>query len=263
LRRPPRLSRALRGVKEPAARRVAAYAIGLTSGRDLARVGVTLNLAPVVDLDHGLRNRKDKHSRIGERAISRDPEDVADVGAGYCAGLATVGVVCTLKHFPGLGRVSADTHVSTARLDTTVDKLAAADWLPFQRVLTRRDVTVMIGHVTLDSLEPGVTASASRVLVSGVLRGAWGFDGLVLSDDLTMTAARRQVGGIGAVAVGALNAGVDVLLVTHATERIYDVLQALLAASDEGALDGATLTRARARIERFLTGPRVADHSLP
>jgi beta-N-acetylhexosaminidase len=251
LRKPPRLARALRNITDVSRRWQIAYRVGLNSGRDLARVGVTLNLAPVADLDFGIRNARDHNSRIGERAISSDPAVVADLSSAYCIGLRAAGVGCTLKHFPGLGRVRGDTHVASARLDTSIETLTRTDWLPFESVLKSGHAAVMVGHVSLEELDAGTPASQSSVVVNGVLRGGWAYDGLVLTDDLTMAAAAPKPGGIGPAAVAALNAGNDLLLVTHAVERVYDVLSALLAARNNGSLSAERLDRSSRRITTF------------
>lgn len=95
---------------------------GREQGRQLADVGVTLNFAPVVDLDFGIDDPADRYSRITERAIGRDPTHVTEIAGAYCNGLAEAGVACTLKHFPGLGRARGDTHRGAVEL--AVDRAA-------------------------------------------------------------------------------------------------------------------------------------------
>ena len=104
--------------REQAVRQFAA-----TQGRELADLGINLNFAPVVDLDHQVVNPNDRYTRIFQRAISSDPAVVAQVAAWYCAALEESGVRCTLKHFPGLGRVFEDTHLTHANLATSVNEL--------------------------------------------------------------------------------------------------------------------------------------------
>ena len=91
-------------------------------GRELASLGVNLNFAPVVDLNHGIHNPEDRLTRIASRAISSDPAVVSEVADLYCETLKLTGVHCTLKHFPGLGRVFDDTHKVSADLATLVTR---------------------------------------------------------------------------------------------------------------------------------------------
>jgi beta-N-acetylhexosaminidase len=234
---------------------VAAYA--LEQGRGLAGLGFNLNFAPVVDLDHGVNNPADAYSRISSRAISADPAVVADVAGIYCDGLAAVQVLCTLKHFPGLGRVFEDTHVNEGALRQSVAELEATDWVPFRRLLGDASgqparPAVMVGHVRLPALDPAQPVSTSAVAINGLLRTAWGFDGLVITDDLCMGAIYNSREGIGRASVGALNAGVDLLLISWDGDQLYPVLAALLAANTAGGPDGladGTLARSARRLQ--------------
>ncbi len=97
-------------------RRRAIQTFATEQGRALADLGFNLNFAPVVDLNHNIVNEDDRYTRIYQRAISDDPDVVTAVAGDYCAALMQTGVHCTLKHFPGLGRVIEDTHLNDADL---------------------------------------------------------------------------------------------------------------------------------------------------
>ncbi len=251
LARPKALAKVIQGSKGEDDRAKAVRDAAEAAGRDLAKLGVTLNFAPVVDVDFGIRNPADRHSRIGQRAISKDPAAVALAAIAYCEGLRASGVMCTLKHFPGLGRVKADTHVGKASLATPVSELDQIDWLPFRETLAASSAAVMVGHVTLAALDTR-PASASRAVVHGILRDKWRFNGLVVTDDLTMVASATHDGGIGASAVSALAAGVDLLLVSFDTDQIYTVIDALLRARAAGTLNAGELATSTQRIAQRL-----------
>src|SRR5262249_16630473 len=120
LARSDRLSDVVARYPDTAERSVAVAQFGTEQGRALASVGVNVNFAPVVDLNHRTVNPGDRLTRIHERAISADPQIVTDVAGRYCAALWQHGVHCTLKHFPGLGRVFEDTHMESADLAISV-----------------------------------------------------------------------------------------------------------------------------------------------
>jgi beta-N-acetylhexosaminidase len=107
----------------------------------------------------------------------------------------------------------------------------------------------MVGHVRVPALDAGQPVSVSHKAVSGLLRDRWGYDGLVVTDDMCMGAIFNRAEGIGGAAVRALNAGVDLLLVSWDGEQLYPVLAALLQASRAGALDGAMTERSAARLK--------------
>jgi beta-N-acetylhexosaminidase len=220
-------------------------------GRGLASLGVNLNFAPVIDLDHGMNNPNDSFTRIGTRAVSADPGIVAEVAGTYCRGLAAAGVLCTLKHFPGLGRVFEDTHLSEGVLAQSRAELEVTDWVPF-RALAKTGVAVMVGHVRLPAVDPAQPVSTSALAINGLLRDAWGFDGLVITDDLCMGAIYAGRDGIAKASVRALNAGVDLLLISWDGEQLYPVLAEMLAAfgqSGAGGLSKATLSQSAARLQ--------------
>ena len=157
------------------------FAQPLCHGQELAALGVNLNLAPVLDLRPELkRNRFDFNTLIGQRAISDDPAIVADIARAYVNGLEASGVGATVKHFPGLGRVRSDTHHFSADLDTPLDELEASDWIPFRKVLAGSKAQLMIGHVTLTSVDPDRPASHSKRVIDGIVRKKWNFQGVVM-----------------------------------------------------------------------------------
>ena len=235
---------------------LAAQAYGARQGGALAGLGVTLNFGPVVDLRPPGRAAGDRFSDIPARAIGSNPEGVAEVAAGYLDGLAASGVRGTLKHFPGLGRVSQDTHLRPARLSESPADLAA-DWLPFRTLAGHAGSALMLGHVTLEALDPQHAASHSPAVVS-LLRGDWGYDGVLVTDDLNMGAVYNF--GIGRIASEALTAGVDLVLVSYDPRQIYRALYGAATALAEGRLPVSRLqdsTRRLEKLRRFSAAPGV------
>jgi beta-N-acetylhexosaminidase len=232
----------------PGVRAEKAEAFGRTHGQELAALGVNRNLAPVLDIRPELkRNRLDFNTLIGQRAISDDPAVVADIARAYVSGLEASGVSATVKHFPGLGRVRTDTHHFSADLDTPVDELEASDWIPFRKVLAGSKAQLMIGHVTLTSVDPDRPASHSKRVVDGILRKKWNYQGVVMTDDLVMGAIYQR--NVCTAVVEALNAGVDLLLVAFDGAQFYRIFSCAAAASAEGRLDAAMLSDSETRLK--------------
>jgi beta-N-acetylhexosaminidase len=231
-------------------RTAAVQALAARHGRELAEVGVTVNFAPVVDLNHRIVNPDDRLSRIHERAISTDPAVVTDVARQYCTALHQAGVRCTLKHFPGLGRVFEDTHRQSADLGTSASELAATDWVPFRALMQESHTFTMLGHVRLTALDRERPVSSSQPAVAGLLRGEWKHDGILVTDDFCMAAAYGSRGGLAGASVGALNAGVDLILVSYDPDQVYPVMYALLKAHAEGRLRQDALASSERRLAR-------------
>ena len=260
LARPPRISELLARHADRAEGFAAVRQSAREQGRALADLGVNVNFAPVVDLDYGLVNPDDRFTRIHERAISNDPDVVTAAAAAYCDGLREAGVRCTLKHFPGLGRVFADTHAGGANLDVPSSELAQSDWLPFRTVMGRPDVFTMLSHVTLTALDREHPVSFSRAAVTTLLRGDWHYGGVLITDNFSMGAVYRSGDGIGGASVEAINACVDLILVSYDTDQYYTVMRALLAADGDGRLQPGALRQSDARLSRAAP---ASDRSSP
>lgn len=266
LTRMPPISEIVALHQDHAERLLAVRQYAARQGRELAALGVNLNFAPVVDLDHGIVNPNDRLSRISTRAISNDPAVVTEIAALYCETLKLTSVSCTLKHFPGLGRVYADTHMDKAALDAPAQELEATDWVPFRQLMPSDAAFTMLGHARLTRVDPDRPASFSDAVVRGLLRGSWNYDGVLITDDFSMGAVTLSDEGATGGAVAALDAGVDLILVSYDPDQYYPIMQALLAATREERLSRKTLGASDARLQRAALGAdstaRHADNAV-
>lgn len=224
-------------------------------GKELKKLGVNLNLSPVVDLKLPPEQAfKDEHSRIPERAISKDPAIVSQIALAYSQSLERCGVIPTVKHFPGLARVAADTHHVPGTLDVGVRRLQDQDWVPFQEVVSRSNAFMMLSHVTLPDVDPDYPVSYSRKVIQDILRNQWNHDGVLMTDDFTMRPIYRSKDGIGHAAIAALNAGVDLILISYDGEKYYEAMYAVIQADNRHCLDNIKLRQSRKRLERIIEG---------
>lgn len=230
----------------------AAHAYGERQARGLAALGITLNLGPVVDLQPSTPRRPDRFSNIAARALSSEPGQVSRIAGGYLDGLAAHGVRGTLKHFPGLGRIDTDTHLHPAHLDLPATQLEA-DWQPFRALSRRPESVMMLGHVTLTALDPAHAASHSFKVADTLLRQTWGYEGLLITDDLNMGAVYRR--GIGQVTTEALSAGVDLILISYDPRQVYRALYSASKALAAGSLPAAPLNISATRLAPYRHPP--------
>lgn len=252
-KRPP-LAALLETNTTPEAQSAAAFDYGVAQGRELAELGVTLDFSPVVDLKPALRARLDFHSAIALRAISADPQVTTAVALAYVRGLEHSGVKATLKHFPGLGSVPEDTHHFSASLSASLWHLQNNDWRPFRQIAGQTDALIMLGHVKLTALDANNPASFSSAVVQKIIREGWKHDGVLITDDLTMAAAYNL--GLCHATVQALNAGVDLLLVSYDDEKIYPALACALRALEDGQLSARRLEQSAQRLARTFGPPK-------
>jgi beta-N-acetylhexosaminidase len=216
----------------PAQQRQQAYQYGVQQGQALAALGVTWNFSPVVDLKTSDQDQfLDFHSLIHKRAIAAEAETVIRIATAYSQGLQAQGVRPTLKHFPGLGAVTADTHHVSATLALPRDQLAAQDWWAFRATLANTQAAMMLGHVVVSAVDPDYPASLSRTLVQTVIRGEWQYRGPLISDDLSMGAIYWRSGSVCQASVDALAAGVDWLLIAYDWRQYYQAMYCVLQAN--------------------------------
>lgn len=169
---------------------------------DLARYGIDADCMPVLDVPVAGAN-----DVIGDRAYAREPAAVAALGRAAAEGLLAGGVLPVMKHVPGHGRALADSHKALPVVDAPIAELRARDFVPF-RALADLPMA-MTAHVVFTAIDPGRPATVSPVVVADIIRGEIGFDGLLMSDDLSMKALS---GDFSEKAGAVLAAGCDVVL---------------------------------------------------
>lgn len=246
----PSLARILAKLDHDEERKAAVTAYAASQASELKRIGVTLNFAPVVDLNIPLAGRESGETNISARAISSDPYLVTKVGTWYCDELAKAGIMCTLKHFPGLGRAGRDTHVAAAEISASEGKLELNDWLPFRSAMTRPYAATMLGHARIAAIDNTAPASCSKPVIAGLIRGRWQYEGLLITDDLSMGAITNGGPGLAKAAVTALNAGVDLILISSSETSFDSLANALIAADSAGELDAAEGEKSHERLRQ-------------
>jgi beta-N-acetylhexosaminidase len=198
-------------------------------GAELADLGIDVDCAPVADVPI-----PGSHDVIGDRAYGRTPEQVAALAQACCDGLLDQGVMPIVKHIPGHGRAMVDSHLSLPRVDAPLDQLIATDFKAFQ--LLPGAPWAMTAHVVYAALDPERPATTSPKVIAEVIRGAIGFDGVLISDDLSMKALG---GDFADRARLSLAAGCDVVL--HCNGDMTEM---------QGVVAGCTPLTDRA-VERF------------
>ncbi len=219
--------------------------VGRLVGSELRAVGIDWNFAPVLDVDTNPENPV-----IGARALGSDPERVGSIAVAFAAGMLDAGVAPCGKHFPGHGDTRQDSHHELPRLPHSLARLDAVELVPFARAIAAGMPALMAAHVVFEALDTTCPASMSPRVIGTLLRGRLGFSGLVVTDDLEMKAIADHF-ALEDVAVRALGAGVDVLLVCHTPELARRAIDAIVRAVKSGALGEEILQRAERRVASF------------
>jgi beta-N-acetylhexosaminidase len=221
---------------------------GLATGRDLAALGITADLAPVLDVT-GAR----ADGVIGDRSFGADPAAAGRAAVAWMHGLAAAGVAPVGKHFPGHGATEVDSHRLLPVVGASMARLEGRDLVPFRAAIRAGIDAVMVGHLLVKAVDPNAPATLSPAVVGRLLRGRLGFDGLVVSDALEMGALAATM-SLPVAAERALAAGVDQLVLSGHTQ-VPAVLDHLAGAVAAGRLPSARVREAFLHVQRFKQVP--------
>jgi len=220
-------------------------AVARAMGADLRRAGVDLDFAPVADV-----NTEPDNPVIGIRSFGSDPDRVGRHVAAFVRGLQASGVAACAKHFPGHGDTRVDSHLGLPVVDADPERLERELLPPFRAAIAADVAAIMTAHLVVPALDDA-PATVSPAILTGLLRGELGFDGLVITDALEMRGLRDTI-GFEEGAVRALAAGADALCLGHdvGEEDLEAAHAAIAAAVREGRLDAGRLEQAAARVGR-------------
>ncbi|MCA1492778.1 beta-N-acetylhexosaminidase [Sinorhizobium alkalisoli] len=182
-----------------------AWLLGRLHAFDLTSFGITVDCLPVLDVPV-----PGSHDVIGNRAYGHDPETVTAIGRALAEGLKAGGMLPVMKHMPGHGRTLVDSHHSLPVVNSSLEVLTASDFLPF--VAMKDEAMAMSAHMVFTAIDPDNPATTSPKVVQEIIRGHIGFDGLLMSDDVSMNAL---AGDMNARARAIIDAGLDLILHCH------------------------------------------------
>ncbi|SDH37486.1 beta-N-acetylhexosaminidase [Bosea robiniae] len=237
-------ARAFLAINDPIRQREIVRLNARLMAHDLRQVGIDVDCLPVLDVPVA-----GSHDVIGDRAYAHDPDHVARLGRAAAEGLIAGGVLPVIKHMPGHGRARADSHHDLPIVDASLDELRAHDFRPFRHLADMP--LAMTAHLVFTALDAKNPATISRKIVREIMRGELGFDGLIMTDDISMKALS---GSFEAKSRAAIRAGVDVILHCHG---IMDEMIAVAGAVPE--MTGARARRAAAALGRIRHEPEPVD----
>jgi beta-N-acetylhexosaminidase len=220
-----------------------AYEMGRITAEEARAVGIHLPFAPVLDV-----NNNPENPVINVRSIGEDPALVADLGVCLVRGIQDHGAVATGKHFPGHGDTDVDSHLALPIIRLGRERLDAVELLPFRRAMEAGMGAVMTAHIALPGVAEAsdIPATLSRNVLTGILREDLGFEGLIFTDAMNMSAVDARFGS-GEAAVRAVEAGADVILMPPDPET---VVRAVAQAVEGGRLPESRIDESVLRILR-------------
>jgi beta-N-acetylhexosaminidase len=219
-------------------------------GADLVAAGINLDLAPTVDV-----NTADDNPIIGTRSFGADPLRVSRHARAAVEGLQSAGVAACAKHFPGHGATTGDSHLELPTVDAGLDVLRTRDLPPFAAAVAAGAQAIMTAHIRVPALTGHLPATFSRPALIDLLRGDYGFDGVIITDALEMRGAAEAAGGTAPAAVRALAAGADLLCIGARVDRalVSAIATEIVVAVGDGRLPLSRLEDAYARTAAMAT----------
>ena len=242
---------------------------------EIKALGINTDLAPVIDV-----NNNPSNPVIGLRSFSSDPEIVGAMGEKYVEGLQSEGIITTCKHFPGHGDTSVDSHTGLPLINKTYDELKKVELAPYSSVIDKTDM-IMTAHIQFPKIETGeyvskstgekinIPATLSKTIITDILRKDLGYDGVVITDSMVMSAIKENFGLVDSATL-AINAGVDMILEPLSVQNVNDFYEidqyvAMIEAQIEnGVIPMETIDKSVTRIltmkqERGLLDYKPAD----
>ena len=218
-----------------------AAAVGLAMGQELRVLGLDIDFAPVLDIHTNAANPV-----IGQRAFGTTPDTVARRALAFARGLDEAGILACGKHFPGHGDTTTDSHLELPRIDHAWDRLESVELAPFARAAEAGLPMLMTAHVVFAALDAARPATLSDSVITGLLRERFGYQGVIVSDDLDM----KALAGMGAdhAAVAAIRAGCDVLLLCEDEANQAAAEAGLIRAAETDSTLRARISESAARV---------------
>lgn len=223
-----------------------AYLAGKILAKEMKTIGITWNLAPVVDINDNPNN-----PGIGVRSFGDTPEKVVNFSTAFYFGLKEIGVAACAKHFPGKGSVSIDAHLDMPTLDKNLEELERWELLPFTKLMSMGIESVMPSHIYLPKLQKNkMPATVSKEIIIDLLRKRLKYEGIVIADDLLMGGITKNMSIEDAV-LESFKAGMDVLTVCHEPTAQLSAMRALVKKIEDDPELAIRLRESLARIRNF------------
>ena len=235
-----------------------AYEAGRITAKEALALGVNMNYSPVVDINNNPLNPV-----IGTHSFGEERDEVVRLANAVIRGYQDHGLIATAKHFPGHGDTSVDSHYDLPELPFTQERLRDFELVPFQKAIEVGVDAVMVGHMAVPSLDPTLTpASLSYPITTGILRNELGFEGLIVTDGLSMKGITHKY-GMAEAGVMALQAGADILLATtDGYELSVAMIEAVYKAVENGVITEARIDESVERILRAKQKYKISADSL-
>ena len=232
------------------------YKIGQIIAEEIKSFGFNMDFAPVLDI-----NSNPKNPVIGNRSFGANPQVVTRLGIETMKGIKSKGVISAVKHFPGHGDTSTDSHVGLPRVNHDLKRLKSFELIPFEAAVKNNVDVVMAAHILLPKIDAKYPSSMSKTIITDILRNGLKFNGVVITDDMTMGAVTKNY-DIGDAAVTSVNAGCDIILVCHGYDNEVSVINSLKKAVQNGTIKEERVNESLYRILKLKSKYKLSNKTV-
>lgn len=232
------------------------YLVGKLLAEKVKAFGFNMNFAPVLDI-----NSNPKNPVIGDRAFGTKAEVVKDLGVQTMRGISFGGVIPVVKHFPGHGDTSVDSHVGLPSVDNDLERLKSFELIPFEAAISNMADCVMVAHILLPKIDAVNPATLSKTIITSILREQLKFEGVVITDDMTMGAITENY-DLAAASVQSIIAGSDIILVAHKYENALETMKSLKDAVQSGKITKQRVDQSVYRILKLKQKYKLQDNTI-
>lgn len=232
------------------------YKIGTVIAEEIKSFGFNMNFAPVLDI-----NSNPDNPVIGDRSFGLDLDIVSRLGIQTMKGIQSENIIPVVKHFPGHGDTSVDSHIDLPIVNNDFNRLESFELVPFVQAINNNADAIMIAHVFLPKVDSDNPVTMSKVIITDILRNQLNFNGVIITDDMAMGAIVENY-DIGDAAVKAVLAGSDIILVAHTYENQMTVISALKKAVEVGKIPEEKIEESVYRILKLKQKYNLTDQQI-
>lgn len=232
------------------------YNIGSAIAHEISSFGFNMDFAPVLDI-----NSNPKNPVIGDRSFGTSSKLVSSLGVETMKGIQEGNVISVVKHFPGHGDTSVDSHIGLPKVNKDLEELLGFEIIPFKEAIKNNADAIMIAHILLPKIDSKYPVSLSRAVINDILRQQLNFKGIVITDDMTMGAISKNY-SLGAAAVKSINAGSDIILVAHDYNKAIEVVASITKAVENGDIKMDRIDESTYRVLQLKKKYNIEDKTI-
>ncbi|AAO36651.1 beta-N-acetylhexosaminidase [Clostridium tetani] len=232
------------------------YNIGKIISKELTCLGFNMNFAPILDINSNLQNPV-----IGDRSFGNNPNLVTRLGIKTMEGLREGNIIPVIKHFPGHGDTSVDSHVGLPLINHDMKRLKEFELIPFKEAINNNADVVMISHILLPKIDSSYPATMSKIIIKDVLRNDLKFNGVVITDDMTMSAITKNF-DISNAAIKSINAGTDIILICHGYDNEIYVINSIKEAVENNIITEDKINESVYRILKLKEKYKISNDTV-